>query len=67
MHTKLVPMESFNGFILSKTFEFNEYLCLITGINGIGKSRLLKSIAEGKTKVYIDENEILTGEIRNIK
>lgn len=66
MHTKLVPMESFNGFILSKTFEFNEYLCLITGINGIGKSRLLKSIAEGKTKVYIDENEILTGEIRNI-
>lgn len=63
MHTKLVPVESHNGFILSNPIEFNDYLCLITGINGIGKSRLLNSIATGKTKLYLNNNEIPINEI----
>ncbi|MET3701522.1 AAA family ATPase [Citrobacter sp. UYEF32] len=66
MHTKLVPVASHNGFKLSEPIEFEDYLCLITGVNGIGKSRLLNSIANGKTKLYLDNNEIPTNEIRLI-
>jgi ABC-type cobalamin/Fe3+-siderophores transport system ATPase subunit len=55
---KVIPHEENQGFFLTKPFEWNEDLLVVTGLNGSGKTRLLRSLKEGKIKCEIEEEEI---------
>lgn len=41
-------------------------LCIITGLNGSGKSRLLENISNGRIALYVDEENITTRRILSI-
>lgn len=63
MKTTIEMIEPFNGFFLQNSISFGGRLCLITGGNGVGKTRFLKSISNGLTNLIIDEENIHPNQI----
>ncbi|EPY4577349.1 Predicted ATP-binding protein involved in virulence [Klebsiella variicola] len=59
-------IDSYNGFSLNEPIEFEGYLCAITGKNGVGKTRLLESILNNKSQIFIDESILYTNQIEKI-
>lgn len=49
------PYKAFN---LSQSIEFNGFLCVITGKNGSGKTRLLESLINNHSIITIDEKVV---------
>lgn len=61
---KFVGGEQAFGFRLKKEFKSEGSLAVLTGKNGIGKTRFLKSLAAGNTQSYIDDRLLLRNEVR---
>lgn len=58
MYTSLSSINRYKGFELEPPFTFSDYLCLVTGRNGAGKTRLLEGIVNNAIQVTIDESQI---------
>lgn len=63
MNIKIYSIDQYKGFLLHEPFNFNDFLCLVTGRNGCGKTRLLESITNGKTLIEIDDKVIASHQI----
>lgn len=66
MITTLTSISRYKGFELESSFSFKDYICLVTGKNGSGKTRLLESISNGSIEVKFEESIISTGRILTI-
>lgn len=66
MITTLTSISRYKGFELESPFSFKDYICLVTGKNGSGKTRLLESISNGSIEVKFEENIISTASILTI-
>jgi len=55
MKVKLEPTLEHKGFKLEETVDVTGPIITLTGKNGSGKTRLLESIQQGITKVYLNE------------
>ncbi|MFA1645825.1 MAG: ATP-binding cassette domain-containing protein, partial [Enterobacteriaceae bacterium] len=51
------------GFKLDENIEFEGSICAITGKNGVGKTRLLQSLANGTSRITIDNVEVDTTQV----
>lgn len=63
MRLKISSIASHNGFSLKQPIEYEGFLCVITGRNGCGKTRLLQSIINHKTNIEVDGNIIANQKI----
>lgn len=61
---KFVSVEPAFGFRLKKEFKCDGLLAVLTGKNGMGKTRFLKSLETGETKSYIDGQLVQGNEVR---
>lgn len=57
MVNKIKSYDSLQGFQLKNEIIFEGNLCLLTGKNGSGKTRLIKSLTTGQSKIEIDNLE----------
>lgn len=53
----------YKGFVLRESFEVDGRIVVLTGKNGVGKTRLLESIKELSTKVFCSGRELGSSEI----
>lgn len=67
MTTTIASTNSYKAFILAEPFYFEGYLCVITGRNGVGKTRLLESLTKNHTQIYIDDELLAPQKISLIK
>lgn len=59
----LKPLQKYKGFMLQREISFTHHICAFIGKNGSGKSRLLESIANQSTGVYLNETIITPHQI----
>ncbi|MEW5215250.1 ATP-binding protein [Escherichia coli] len=57
MKITVTGAESHNGFLLDTPFTFNGSIVVLTGKNGSGKTRLLESIKNNKSIIYLNGDE----------
>lgn len=58
MNTKILTQFPLPRLVLKDDFSFDDYLCLITGKNGTGKTRLLNALPTLMFRVEIDGKQI---------
>ncbi|MEP8771237.1 AAA family ATPase [Enterobacter bugandensis] len=58
MYTSISSINRYKGFELELPITFSDYLCLVTGRNGAGKTRLLEGIVNNSCLVIIDDAQI---------
>lgn len=54
----LTTTQNFFGFYLNEPIVFNDYICILTGKNGSGKTRFLQSILSQVTTLSVNDEEI---------
>lgn len=59
----IVGSAEYKGFVLQKSFEVDGHVVVLTGKNGVGKTRFLESIKERSTKVFYRERELNSSDI----
>lgn len=55
MKISISSLAEYKGFKLNAPLEFEAPYCIITGKNGVGKTRFLDSIIENRAQVFFDE------------
>lgn len=63
MKIRIQPVDYFKGFKICQDVDLEEFLSLITGKNGAGKTRFLDSIATGSTLIKINDEPLPPNEI----
>ncbi|PXM32016.1 hypothetical protein DMT39_29270 [Klebsiella variicola] len=66
MKIELAPQTVLKGFILDSKIEVDGHICLFTGTNGSGKTRLLHSIQNLSTETILDGETLQKNEISSI-
>lgn len=66
MEFKIRSINDFNGFFMPEALVFNGHSCLLTGKNGCGKTRLLKSISNYTSETTINGNKVSGNDVSMI-
>lgn len=63
MNISLNSVNRYKGFELESPITFLDYLCLVTGRNGAGKTRLLEGIVNNSIQVIIDDSQVYQNQV----
>ncbi|MFY7164967.1 AAA family ATPase [Enterobacter cloacae complex sp. SHL012] len=63
MNTSLNSVNRYKGFELESPITFFDYLCLVTGRNGAGKTRLLEGIVNSNIQAIIDDSQVYQNQV----
>ena len=66
MSFRIIGNTPLKGFFLRGEIIFNGHLCILTGKNGAGKTRLLESIQSSYSNTYFNEVKVSASEIETL-